>query len=41
MYKMKERDKSPEKQLNEVAIGNPPEKESRIMIAKMIQDHGK
>ena len=28
----------PEKPLNEVEIGNPPEKEFRIMIVKMIQD---
>ena len=31
----------PEKQLNEVEIGNLPEKEFRIMIGKMIQDRGK
>ena len=35
---MKEQDKTPEKQLNEVEIGNLPEKEFRIMIVKMIQD---
>ena len=35
---MKEQDKTPEKQLNEVEIGNLPEKEFRIMIGKMIQD---
>ena len=38
MSQMKEKDKAPEKQLNEVEIGNLPEKEVRIMIAKMIQD---
>ena len=38
---MKKQDKTPEKQLNEVEIGNLPEKESRIMIVKMIQDLGK
>ena len=38
---MKEQDKVPEKQLNEVEIGNLPEKEFRIMIVKMIQDLGK
>ena len=37
---MKEQDKPPEKQLNEVEIGNLPEKEFRIMIVKMIQDLG-
>ena len=35
IYQMKEQDKSPEKQLNEVEIGNLPEKEFRIMIAKI------
>ena len=35
---MKEQDKTPEKQLNVVEIGNHPEKEFRIMIVKMIQD---
>ena len=38
---MKEQDKTPEKQLNEVEIGNIPEKEFSIMIVKMIQDLGK
>ena len=41
MYQMKEQDKTPGKQLNEVEIGNLPEKEFRIMIVKMIQDLGK
>ena len=41
MYQMKEKDKTPEKQLNEVEIGNLPEKEFRVMIVKMIQDLGK
>ena len=35
---MKGQDKTPENQLNEVEIGNLPEKEFRIMILKMIQD---
>ena len=35
---MKEQDKTPEKQLNEVEIGNLSENEFRIMIVKMIQD---
>ena len=38
---MKEQDKTPEKQLNEMETGNLPEKEFRIMIVKMIQDLGK
>ena len=38
---MKEQDKSPEKQLNEMEIGNFPEKEFRIIIVKMIQNRRK
>ena len=38
---MKEQDKNPEKQLNEVEIGNLPEKQYRLMIVKIIQDLGK
>ena len=34
-------DKTPEKQLNEVEIGNLPEKEFRTVIGKRIQDLGK
>ena len=41
MYQMKEQDKTPEKQLNKVEIGNLPENEFRIMIVKRIQDLGK
>ena len=41
MYWMKEQDKIPEKQLNEMEIGNLPEREFRIMIVKMIQVLGK
>ena len=41
MYQIKEQNKNPEKQLNEVETGNFPEKEFRIMIGKMIQDLGK
>ena len=41
MFQMKEQDKIPEKQLNEVEIGSLPEKEFRTMIVKMIQDLGK
>ena len=38
MYQMKEQDKTPEKQRNEVEIANLPEKEFRKMTMKMIQD---
>ena len=38
MYQMKEQDKTPQKELNEVEIGNLPEKKFRIMIVKVIQD---
>ena len=41
MYQMKEQDKTPEKQVNEVQICNLPEKEFRIIIMKVIQDLGK
>ena len=41
MSQMKRQDKIPEQQLNEVEIGNLPEKEFRIMIVKMIHDVGK
>ena len=41
MYKRKEQDKTPEKQLKEVEIGNLPEKDFRKMIVKMIQDLAK
>ena len=41
MSQVKEQDKLPEKQLNDVERGNLPEKESRIMIVKIIQDLGK
>ena len=34
IYQIKEQDKTPEKQLNEVEVGNLPEKEFRIMIVK-------
>ena len=37
---MKKQDKTPKKQLNEVEMGNLPEKEFRIMIVRMIQDLG-
>ena len=41
MSQINELDKTPEKQLNEVRLGNLPKKEKkefRIMIVKMIQD---
>ena len=38
IFQTKEQDKIPEQQLSEVEIGNLPEKEFRVMIAKMIQD---
>ena len=34
MSQMKEKDKTPEKQLNEVETGNLPEKQFRIVIMK-------
>ena len=41
MSQMKGQDKTPEKQLNEVEIGNLPEKEFRIKTVSLIQDLGK
>ena len=41
MFQTTEQDKTLEDQLSEVEIGNLPEKEFRITIVKMIQDHGK
>ena len=38
IYQMKEQDKTPGKQQNEMEIGNLPEKEFRIMTVKMIQN---
>ena len=38
---MKGKDKIPEKQLNELEIGNLPEKEFRMIIVNMIQNLGK
>ena len=40
MSQIKEQDKCPEKQVNEVEIGNPPEKEFRMTV-KINQDLGK
>ena len=41
MSQMKRQDKTPEKQLNEVEIGNFPEKEFSVMMVNMIQDLSK
>lgn len=41
MSQMKEQDKTPEKQLNEVVIGNLSEKYFRVILVRMIQDFGK
>ena len=40
MSQVKGQNKTPEKQLNEIEIGNLPENEFRTMIVKMIQDFG-
>ena len=37
---MKEQGKNPPDQTNEEEIGSLPEKEFRVMIVKMIQNHG-
>ena len=41
VFRVKGQDKTPEKQLNAVELGNLPEKEFRIMIVTMIRDLGK
>ena len=41
LSQMKKQDETPEEQLSAVEIANLPEKEFRIMTAKMIQDLGK
>ena len=38
---MKEQEKSPEEQLNDVEIASLPEKKFRVMIVKMIEEPGK
>ena len=38
MFQTKEQDKTSEKQLSDVEIGNLPKKEFRAMIVKMIQE---
>ena len=40
MSLMKEQDKTPEEQLNEVEIGNLSEKDFRVRLVRMIQDFG-
>ena len=40
MSQMKEQGKNWQDQINEEEIGNLPEKESRVMIVKMIQNLG-
>ena len=40
MSQLKEKDKTPEKKLNEVLIVNLPEKRFKIMIMKLIQNLG-
>ena len=41
MSQMKEQGKNLQDQNNEEEIGTLPEKEFRVMIVKMIQNHGK
>ena len=38
MLQTKEKGKNPWNQINKEEIGNPPEKEFRVMVVKMIQD---
>ena len=41
MYHMKEQDKTPEKQLNEVEMSHVPDKEFKVMITKMQNELGR
>ena len=41
MYQIKEQDKNPEKQVNEVEIGHHPEKEFRILRVKDLRKRTK
>ena len=38
VFQMKEQNKTPEEQVNDMEIDNVPKKEFRVMIVKMIQD---
>lgn len=38
---MKEQNKTPEKELSKVEIGNLPGKEFRVMIVKMLKEFGR
>ena len=38
MFKEKEQDKTPEQQLTKGQLGNPPNKESKVMIVKMSKE---
>ena len=38
MFQIKEQDKTPEEQLNEVEIENLPDKEFKVMTVKMIKE---
>ena len=38
MFQMKEQDKTPEEEVNEVAIGNLHKKEFRVVIIKTIKE---
>ena len=38
MFQMKEQDKTPEEEVNEVEIGNLHKKEFRVVIIKMIKE---
>ena len=41
VFQMKEQNKTPEEQVNDMEIDNVPKKEFRVMIVKMIQELGK
>ena len=41
MFQTKEQDKTSEKELNEVEINSPPNKEFKVMTIKMLNELGK
>ena len=41
MSQMKEQDKTSEKDLNEMEISNPPDKEFKVMVIKMLPELGR
>ena len=41
MFQMKEQDKTPENDINEMEINNQPDKEFKVMVIKMLTELGR